>query len=92
MAATYGNGNRVRIRGTFKNVETGALVNPDTVSLTVTPPTGSPVTYTYPATITRESTGQYLKEIMPTVNGKWSYEWTATGEGASADPGNFKIR
>ena len=36
-------------------------------------------TYTYPATVTKDSTGIYHVDVTPTTEGIWDYRWVGTG-------------
>ena len=84
-------GNVVRIRGQFQNTQSGALADPGSVSLAITIPAGTTTTYTYPASVTRESVGQFIKEYTPATRGKYTYTWTGSGANAGTDKGNFRV-
>lgn len=54
----------------------------------------SPVTtttYTYPATITKSSTGVYYVDVTPDQEGIWDYRWVATGTVVKAEEGAFNV-
>lgn len=70
-----------RIDGTFKNIA-DALQDPTTVKLRVKTPAGVVTEYTYPATVSKESTGKFYRDHLITAPGKWAYEWI--GEGAAS--------
>lgn len=72
-------GGTISPRITFRDPQTGDLFDPDAVTLTVKKPSGTTVTYSYSATITRDSLGQYTKYDMPlTEANKWVGTWSAT--------------
>lgn len=84
-------GTRVRLSCTFRTASTSALFDPATLSLVVTNDSGS-TTYTYPANITKDSTGVYHYDVLASVVGTYRYSWqsTATGEEVVAE-GLFNV-
>ncbi len=72
---------RVRLTATFTS-PTAALYDPSTLSLVVINDAGSTTTYTYPANITKDSTGVYHYDLLCSSSGYWRYKWisAATGE------------
>lgn len=67
--------------------------DPTTVTLAVTDPTGTVLTYTYGgATITRTGPGAYAKDISCTIPGEWSYTWTGTGVASDVNHGSFTVQ
>lgn len=62
--------------------------DPTTVSLVVTDPDGTTNTYTYPATITKDSTGVYHKDVdcSSTQRGIWQAVWIGTGTASDVQP------
>lgn len=69
----------VTIAHTYLNAA-GNPVDPTSVSLTVTDPTGTTTTYTYnPGTIQKTGTGVYAQTITTTLDGLWQFEWFGTG-------------
>lgn len=88
----YNIGDVVRVRGTLTDASDVA-VDPSTVSVKVRPPTGSTLTYTYAlATVTKEETGIYYKDISVTESGKWYYQFVSTGTGQAMDEGAFVVK
>lgn len=66
--------------------------DPATVTLTVTPPTGVPATYTYAAAeITRLSTGAYRKDVTCSEAGTWGYTWAGTGAATDLAAGTWDV-
>lgn len=67
--------------------------DPTTVSLLVRKPDGTTTTYTYAgATITKDSTGNYSKQITLDQRGVWYYVWTGTGTCQSGAEGTITVR
>lgn len=70
----------------------GTPTDPTAVTLLVTDPSGAQTTYTYAATtITKLSTGNYQKQLVPGVLGEWRYTWTGTGTAPGVSEGVFVI-
>jgi hypothetical protein len=66
--------------------------DPSTVTLTVTPPSGTATSYTYAASeITKVGTGQYRKDIACTEDGVWLYLWIGTGTAADVVAGTWLV-
>lgn len=74
-------GTRVRLSVTFRTAATAALFDPATLQLVVTNDAGS-TTYTYPAHISKDSTGVYHYDVLASTVGTYRYSWQslATGE------------
>lgn len=69
---------------TFRD-ENGTLVDPSTVTLKVLDPSGNTDTYTYSASITRDSLGVFSKDLTWDEPGEWHGEWISTGTGAGVE-------
>jgi hypothetical protein len=70
----------------------GVATDPATVTLTVTPPSGTATAYTYAASqITRTATGKYRKDISCDEPGEWSYEWVGTGAASDVVAGTWTV-
>lgn len=110
MPNTYTKGNLVRVRFAFPNrtltvAETATYVaggnlpvgvgfDPDVIKFDHTPTGSATLTYTYPATIVRESAGQYHVDIDTNVGvgiGGWTYKGYSTGNGQAAIQDEFFI-
>lgn len=77
-------GSAVRFRGRFQvsDVDT----DPSTVSIQVRDPSGTTSTYTYgSATISKEATGIYYKDIVLDSEGVWKAYMVGTGLCRAAD-------
>lgn len=75
-------------------VTTGGVstpTDPGSVSLTVTDPLGISTAYTYPASITKTSTGNYWAAITTPTVGEWSYTWTGTVPVPDVQHGSFSV-
>lgn len=84
-------GDTVTLRVDFK--VSGVLTDPTTITLSVADPSGNIDNYTYAgATVTRESTGAYLKSITGDEAGEWSATWTGTGACAASATRRFAVR
>lgn len=90
MANTYDIGDVVRISGAF--TQSATPIDPSTVTLKVQKPDATPDTYTYPATMTKDSTGNYHVDIAITQQGTYRYRWTSTGGGAASEENWFQVR
>ncbi len=66
--------------------------DPTTVSLLVRKPDGTTTTYTYSATITKDSTGNYSKQVTLDQRGIWYYAWTGTGTCVASATGTVTVR
>ena len=89
----YQVGDLVRISAAFTN-EAGAAADPTTVSLLVKLRYvigATATTYTYPATVTKDSTGNYHVDFAPTTEGIWDYRWIGTGVVTAACEGAFNV-
>lgn len=71
----------------------GSEVDPTTITLVVTDPSGNTEgTYTYAgSTITRDSTGVYHKDLAVDEDGVWEFKWTSTGTPADVYTGTFTV-
>lgn len=84
-------GTRVRLAITFRTASTAALFDPSTLQLVVTNDAGS-TTYTYPATIVKDSTGVYHYDVLASTVGTYRFSWQslATGEEVKSE-GFFNV-
>lgn len=89
MANTYDIGDVVRLTANFKQANS---IDPDTVTAKVKLPNGSTTTYTYPATISKDSTGNYHVDIAAAASGTHRYRWFSTGFGAASKESWFQVR
>ena len=92
MANTYDKGDLVRITGAF--TVAGTATDPTTVTLKILRPAGtSALTYTYAAAeITKDSVGNYHKDITIDTEGEWYYRWIGTGTVVSESEDYFFVR
>ena len=88
----YDPGTCIRLSVVFE-VE-GVETDPTTVSLKVRKPSASTTTYTYPATITKDSVGRYHMDTTPAAGeqGRWFYKWIGTGTAAVEGERSFRVR
>jgi hypothetical protein len=77
VAETYFVNNLIRFSVEFKLLR--VLTDPTTVSMLLIDPDGNTVSFSYPATITKDSTGKYHCDHTPTTPGTWKYRWVGTG-------------
>jgi hypothetical protein len=87
----YDVGDRVRVTATFTNAS-AVVTDPTTVTVLAKPRYGSPTTYTYPATVTKDSTGVYHVDLDVTAEGIWDYRFVGTGTVVAAADGSFNVR
>lgn len=69
----------------------GTATDPTAVTLVVLPPSGTSATYTYPASITKTSTGIYTKDVTCNEAGVWHYRWEGTGTASDAVDGTWTV-
>ena len=83
-------GDLVRVSATF--TVSGTATDPATVTLKVRDPSGTTTTYTYgAATVTKDSTGAYHRDVSATTAGRWLYRWEGTGTAQAAEEAAFDV-
>ena len=90
---SYDVGDLVRLTATFTN-SAGVVTDPTAVTclLKLRYVIGSTATtYTYPANITKDSTGVFHVDVTPTTEGIWDYRWVGTGTVQAAVEGAFNV-
>lgn len=70
-------GDVIRLKSVFTVLDVNT--DPTTITLEVQDPSGNTASYTYPATITKETTGKYYYDLSVDEAGWWIYQWTGTG-------------
>jgi len=75
----FAKGATIRHTGTFRNAA-GALADPSTVVFKYKIGTATTVTLTYPATVTKDSTGVYHVDLVAATAATWWYRWESTGD------------
>lgn len=91
MANNYDIGDAVRVSVAFTS--NGSAADPTAVALKVQDPSGNEDTYTYAlGQVTKDSTGNYHKDVTVDEAGTWFYRWTGTGVVVAASEGNFVVR
>lgn len=83
-------GQLVPVTATFLD-EDDVPVDPTTVTLKVMDPSGNIDTYTYPTGVTKESPGNYYKDVEADEEGDWHCWWESTGAGQSSEPTQFVV-
>jgi hypothetical protein len=92
MSEVFRVGDTVVLYADFRVNATGALTDPDTVTLKVRVPSATTTTYTYVGTtITKTSTGKYTRSISLTEAGIWAYQWAGTGAVAKVEEGTIEV-
>ncbi len=87
----YQVGDLVRIDIVVKDIA-GALVDPTTLELRVTKPSGTTDSYTLAlGAITRDSLGTFHKDVSASERGPWYYSSITTGTGQAAENGQFYV-
>lgn len=88
---TYDVGDLVRLSSAF--VVSSVATDPTTVTLALRKPSGTALSYTYGAAqITKDSVGNYHKDISVDDTGVWAYKWTGTGTCETVEEGRFLVR
>ena len=81
----------VRLTGTFLTA-LDSLTDPAAVTLKYRPPaTGTFTTLTYPAQITRDSTGVFHVDFVAPTPGRWWARWEGVGSYPAATQGSFTV-
>lgn len=90
---TYDIGDQVRLCVTFSDSD-GVAVDPTVITLKYATPAGAVTTLVYgtDAAVSREATGEYYADIVPTTAGIWRYRWYSSGTITAAAEGNFSVR
>ena len=65
-------------------------VTPGTITLKTKDPSGNVSTFTS-SQMTSTDTGFYYVQMNPDEEGMWHYQWITTGNGASAQVGQFSV-
>jgi uncharacterized protein YfaS (alpha-2-macroglobulin family) len=89
----YAQDQLVRLSALFEDAD-GLDVDPATVQLTVTSPSGITTVYTFggsPDTVTKDSIGTYHVDVTANESGDWFTQWESTGEGAGVQEGQFMV-
>jgi len=80
---SYVQGSAIRITATFADPDSGAATDPAVVTMTIRRPDATSELRSYPATISKLSTGVYRTTIDTSAQaGSWRYEIGSTGTGA----------
>jgi hypothetical protein len=79
------------LSNTFK--VNGTPTDPTAVTLTVTSPSGTVSTYTWPspATLTHGTAGVFSKDIPCSEDGEWQYLWEGTNAASDAEAGTWTV-
>lgn len=81
-------GQIVTVAASFADINKNP-VDPTAVALFVRDPTG--LVTNYSSSITKDSTGKYHKDLMPTIPGEYAYRWAGTGAATDANEGLFEV-
>lgn len=87
---TYNIGNLVRLSSAF-TTQAGAPVDPTTITVRIKDPTGHITVLTYPANISKDDTGAFHADFVPTMSGYHSYRWEGTGAATAAAETQFSV-
>ena len=87
MANSYLKGQKIRCEAEFRNVASGALVDPTNVFFRTLNPANATVTHQFGVdpNVIQDGVGQYHYDLLLDVAGTWYYRWDSTGthEGAN---------
>jgi hypothetical protein len=89
----YQVGDLVRLSASFTN-SAGVATDPTTITCLVKLRYvigAQTTTYTHPATITKDSTGEYHVDVTPDAEGIWDYRWVGTGTVQAAAESAFNV-
>ena len=95
MSNVYDIGDRVEVRGLFRDPDTWAEIDPTNVYLQIKNPAGTIATYEYGVAgspITRVDVGDYRAEVDITASGEWYYRFYSTGVGQAAEEQSLSVR
>lgn len=71
----------------------GTATDPTAITLSLMNPAGTVTTYTYSlAEITKDSTGNYSKNVTLDTEGIWRWRWLGTGTVAAAQEGEIEVK
>ena len=91
MSGSYDQGDKVRLSCAFTNDGT-TPTDPTALTLKVKTPDGVTATYTYAGgDITKDSSGNFHKDVSASQYGHWYYRWEATGAVEQATEGEFWV-
>jgi hypothetical protein len=81
MANSYLQGQRIRTTGEYRNVASGALVDPANVFFHSLNPNNVSITRQFGVdpNVIRDGLGQYHYDLLLDVAGDWYYGWSSTG-------------
>jgi len=86
MANSYDKGQKIKCTGYFRNVDTGAYVDPATVTFRTKDPSGNLSAHVYliDPNVTKTAVGKYRYDLLLDEVGTWWLRWDSTGthEGA----------
>lgn len=87
-------GDTAELSAEFRVTRTNVLTDPAALTVTVKPPTGSNVIYTYgvDAQIVKDATGVYRCLIDCAMSGTYNVYWKGTGAAKAAKSVAFKVR
>jgi len=91
MTNFYDRGDVVRLTANFTNLA-GSAADPSSVTLRIKQPDNSVVTYNFPGTLTKDSTGQYHYDFAITESGDIYYRFEGTGDVQAAGENLFHVR
>ena len=89
----YDIGDQVTLTGRFySDADLTTPADPTGITVSVRDPSLVVTTYTYPATVTKTSTGVYTYAYSPTLAGWHEVKWAGTGAIVSADQEGFFVK
>ena len=87
MANSYMKGQRIKVTGTFKDVDSGAYVDPLVVTFRTRSPSGTLANHVYgvDVNVLRTAAGRYRYDLLLDEAGDWWLRWDSSGshEGAN---------
>lgn len=82
----------VHLTATFKHPVTKKLVDPETVTCTVRPPSATKEEDNLTPTVKKVSTGIYEAEVEADESGRWYFAFDSSGGFKAAEEKSFTVR
>lgn len=91
MSQAFFIGTLARLKAAFTDAETGAAIDPATVTFRVRAPDGTVTDYSYPADVTKTGVGAYQADVDLDQSGTWRWRVFSTGAGQGAQEDGFTV-
>lgn len=90
---SYDLGDQVRLSAVFSDAD-GYAIDPTVITVKYAAPGGSvtDLTYDVDLSVTRDGTGSYYVDFVPTIPGVWAYRWQSSGTITAAAEGQLMVK